>query len=427
MVAVIKPADAPNAVRQRLRVLYVGPFADEIRPIFKDSNEFIAPAYATSAEEALFMARNFDFEAVVIDQRDEGLATRLILPLVASFERSVKLVVVSALREADAYKKIPGIARFIPLPLRETGVLRALGLERRVAANPSAVARFYKPAPMHQRRRKSDRKLTFPVVRLPRFNRAAAMAFSLVALMAIAGIAGKIFRDPLMVHITPAFEVVDNAELKKLSARIDRAENQKRQAERLYVKAQEENGILQSTVRDKLFRVTKILVDHDRNISVISRERQSIKTADKWRRSYAELKARQEGGLMDANSMQIGIMRVLKNDERLAELNKELDLSVAASKRARVEAQILQALADNLEGKAAPVPKPVPPELLPLIRKAAHTVAGLRNSRKQLDSAAQALEIFEDKRQQLKDSAVSMEGMILNDDMVLAKWMWQKI
>lgn len=428
MVAVVRPENSPSAAGNRLRVLYVGPHADEIRPVFRAANDLVAPAYANSAEEALFMSRNFDFEAVVIDQRDEALATRLILPLVASFDRPVKLVVISALNEAEAYRKIPGIARIIPVPIRDLRVMRALGLDHSKSKVGMADVKTFIPAPMHQRKRRSNRSFNFSAIHLPQFNQTVAYSISFVvaAALTFAVFSGLLARD----SGRPVAEIAVNAsgnqaELAKVALRIKRAQREKKQADTAYLEAQAQIVLVQSEVREKLNQVNNLVIEHDRKIGVIAREYKFIKTEKKWNRSYAELKSRVDNGLMDFPSMQIGVLRVLKNDERLAELKAEHSLSVATSKNARVDGLILQALMYNLDGKATAIPKPVPAVILPLVKKSALSLARLRDSRKQVEAAAETLDLFQSKRKQLKNLAFSMEGTAIVDGLAMVRHMWQ--
>jgi|GEM_PF-3342730 hypothetical protein len=121
---------APAMALPRLsrRVLYIGPAADEVCAIVTQHVGEIDIRYESDVRAALVVARQSRFDTVIVDQRDESLATRLIVPLISGIGYDIKLVVVSGLKDVSQYLTVPGVARVLTAPIREGQLLRVLGL-----------------------------------------------------------------------------------------------------------------------------------------------------------------------------------------------------------------------------------------------------------------------------------------------------------
>ncbi|MFO1034813.1 MAG: hypothetical protein U1E15_12345, partial [Hyphomicrobiales bacterium] len=118
----------PGTVR---RVLYIGPAADEVCAIVTQHVGEIDIRYESEVRAALAVARQMNFDTVIVDQRDENLATRLIVPLLSGIGYPVRLVVVSAFNDVAQYLAVPGVARVLTAPIREGQLLRVLGLQQK--------------------------------------------------------------------------------------------------------------------------------------------------------------------------------------------------------------------------------------------------------------------------------------------------------
>jgi hypothetical protein len=128
------------------RVLYIGPAADEICNIITNHIGRIEIAYEQEVQAAFAQMRRREFDVVMVDQRDDNLATRLILPVIQSIGYPVKPVVISALNDVSQYLAIPGVARVLSAPVKEAQFLRVLGLERRAAHEEVLQAPTAQPA-----------------------------------------------------------------------------------------------------------------------------------------------------------------------------------------------------------------------------------------------------------------------------------------
>jgi hypothetical protein len=141
----VLPFKGPVAEKRAVpRVLYIGPAADEICNLVTNHIGRIDVAYEVDVQAAFAQMRRRVFDVVIVDQRDENLATRLILPVLQSIGYPVKPVVISTLKDISQYLAIPGVARVLAAPVKEAQFLRVLGLERR---SREVVLEAPKPAP----------------------------------------------------------------------------------------------------------------------------------------------------------------------------------------------------------------------------------------------------------------------------------------
>lgn len=152
-MAFIKPRDSAKALPGLARrVLYIGPAADEVCAIVTQHVGEIDIRYESEVKNALVLARQMTFDTVIVDQRDEQLATRLIVPLLSNLGYPVKLVVVSQFQDVGQYLSVPGVARVLTSPIREGQLLRVLGLQQKARHfddKPRATA----PAPLAKKRK----------------------------------------------------------------------------------------------------------------------------------------------------------------------------------------------------------------------------------------------------------------------------------
>ncbi len=111
------------------RILYIGSVADEICDLVSPHIGAMQIDYASGVEEGLKLARQVRRDVIIVDQRDTSLATKLVLPLLASLDYELKLIVIASLSTVGAYLRIPGVARVISAPVRESQLIRILGLD----------------------------------------------------------------------------------------------------------------------------------------------------------------------------------------------------------------------------------------------------------------------------------------------------------
>jgi len=129
MVKIVPRTHAPPQTYGNPKILYLGQNADEICDLVSPHIGTIDITYMHDVAGALSAARSKQMDIVIVDQRDVGLANKLILPLFGDLGYSVKLVVVTTLSDVGSYLRVPGVARVIAAPVRATQLARVLGLD----------------------------------------------------------------------------------------------------------------------------------------------------------------------------------------------------------------------------------------------------------------------------------------------------------
>ena len=128
MVKIVEHIPMPEA-GPNPRILYIGQNADEICDLVSPHVGAITIDYVAGVNAALALVTRSPRNIIIVDQRDEALATKLVLPLILSLEHPVKLIVIANLASVGAYLRVPGVARVISAPVRETQLIRVLGLD----------------------------------------------------------------------------------------------------------------------------------------------------------------------------------------------------------------------------------------------------------------------------------------------------------
>lgn len=111
------------------KILYLGQNADEICDLVSPHIGTMSIDYVQNVQDALLHARRVQFDLIIVDQRDDSLASRLVLPLFSDLGYEFKLIVISTLNDVGAYLKIPAVARVLTAPLRASQLSKALGLD----------------------------------------------------------------------------------------------------------------------------------------------------------------------------------------------------------------------------------------------------------------------------------------------------------
>ena len=167
MVKIIDHNPVPS-IEVTPRFLYIGPAADEICDLVSPHIGTMQIDYATSVEEGLSLARQRRRDVIIVDQRDSSLATKLVIPILASLNYEHKMVVVASLSTVGAYLRVPGVARVVSAPVRESQLIRILGLDPNKRRNDKirlaeerekedAAHRLWSPpTPIHENKEAAD-------------------------------------------------------------------------------------------------------------------------------------------------------------------------------------------------------------------------------------------------------------------------------
>jgi hypothetical protein len=129
MAKIIQKPQAPPQAAHAPKILYLGQNADEICDLVSPHIGMMSIDYAQTVNDALLAARAQNLDLIIIDQRGENLAHKLVLPLFNDLGYQVKLVVISPLSEVGDYLRVRGVSRVLTAPVRASQLSRALGLD----------------------------------------------------------------------------------------------------------------------------------------------------------------------------------------------------------------------------------------------------------------------------------------------------------
>jgi hypothetical protein len=111
------------------KILYLGQNADEVCDLVSPHIGAMSIDYTNNVNDALVLARAQKLDLIIVDQRDENLASKLILPLFSALGYPFKLIVITTLSDVGSYLRVPGVARVLTAPLRASQLSKALGLD----------------------------------------------------------------------------------------------------------------------------------------------------------------------------------------------------------------------------------------------------------------------------------------------------------
>ena len=406
------------------RVLYVGQNADEICDLVSPHVGSFEIQYCDDVGAALAVARTRIFDIVIIDQRDENLATKLIVPLISDIGYPVKLVVISALTSIGQYLKVPGVARVLTAPVREGQLVRVLGLDptkRRhdkiKLANEPAIEVAFKKRNILQFL--SDKAMTLIS------NAYKRMAFVLLGVLFTAFTFYGFMIGFFLVSsgwaapqtLTRGNVLVDRVEkdlgdlklaLNLNKQRISESEQQAADASR----SRDEAAILVSFASDT---VDKEIVSRKRQMRVID---SNIKRTNKIQNTFqsqlksgglsADLQRLYSKHLIDRKTYTSNTLGLLETGQRLAGL--ETDLEILESDRAQLLAQVtmLHSLKEQLQ-RSGPMSTitAASSDLLLLTKQALDARAAFDTAAAQVDVSTKTLENLQNSKQVLENQIVN--------------------
>lgn len=350
------------------RVLYIGPAADEMCSIVASHVGRVDIAYETDVQGAMMQARQRPFDVVLIDQRDDRLATRLIVPLLASLGYPLKLVVISSLQNVSQYLAIPGVARVLTAPVREGQLLRVLGLERRnrdvqIEAEPkpaqaAQAASVSKPKSLSQWLSDSFMSMVSTL-----YKRAAfVLLFTLFIAFAFYGaligffLLSSSWAAPLTLQ--RGHELVNKAEreLTDLKVVINQTDQKLADAALAKVTAQRELQDANVVVKYALGTITKEIKSRERQIKTVSlnvKRLKKVKTALQGQLgsngARADLQKLYNKRLIDKTLFNSGALGLIEASQRLAGIEAQLDDAQSQQAEFSLGIETLKALKAAME------------------------------------------------------------------------------
>jgi hypothetical protein len=422
-MATIQPRTPPTGLpAPARRVLYVGPAADEVCAIVTRHVGEIDIRYESEVRAALDVARQTRLDTVIVDQRDERLATRLIVPLFADIGYPLRVVVVSALNDISQYLAVPGVARVLTAPIREGQLLRVLGLTPRGKVVPrGSRPKAAEPEAGEQKAQKPGLLQVFfgqlmgLVSNL--YKRAAFLlllalfcAFAFYAVLIGYFLLSASWGAPMT--LSRGHEMVSKVEreLTELRVSLGKVNQELTETAMLKVRAARDIHDADVLVKYSLGTVNKEIKASNRKRKALSDNiKRMAKVRDVMRRQLdrggmdAELEALFKKRLIDRKTYSASTLGLVEAGQRLATIESDIEDMQARMESFDSTDQLLLSLKDGLE-KGGPITSMAAADAdLMLLAKQSIDAKSAR------DLAASSLEASTVKEQQLKDSAAVLK------------------
>jgi hypothetical protein len=388
------------------RVLYIGPAADEICNIITNHIGRVEIAYEQDVQAAFAQLRRREFDVVMVDQRDENLATRLILPVLQSLGYPVKPVVISPLSDISHYLAIPGVARVLTAPVKEVQFLRILGLERRTVRDEAPILQAPEAKPEKVVKSKtivqalSDRFMSLVSTLYKRS--AFVLLFSLFIAFAFYGVLIAFFLlssgwgAPLT--LSRGHEMVSRVEreITEIKVALNQTEQRLSDAALAKVTAQQELEDAEGLVKYAAGTVKKEIQSRARQVRVLA---QSIKRLSKVRGQLAaqvngsgasaDLERLYQKRLINRSSYSAGALNVIDASQKLAAVEIEIDQSESNIAEFDASAEMLRSLQQALSrGKNVDHVTATSSDLLLLLKQSSDALSARALAQSRLESSA---------------------------------------
>jgi hypothetical protein len=413
------------------RVLYVGPAADEMCNLLANHIGRVDIIYETDVQAAFKHLRGRQYDIVIIDQRDDNLATRLILPVLQSLGYPIKPVVISPLTDIGHYLSVPGVARVLAAPVKETQLLRILGLERRtrpVEEQPPASA-----LPPKQDKAKSTSLVTIVINRCMStismlYKRAAFVmlfalfvAFAFYALLIAFFLLSSGWGAPLT--LTHGHEMVNRVEREITEAKVALNQTDQRLVDESLAKssAKQELRDAEALVKYAGGTVKKEILSRRRQATVLA---QSIKRLRKVQAQLskqvngtgpsADLERLYQKRLIDRSVYSASTLNLIEAGQRLAAIETEIDQSESRLTELAMSQDMLASFDEALKkGKGLESVTATSSDLLPLTNQASNAVAAKEMALSKLTSVDASRATLLKSQNVLSDQIATLESSAL--------------
>jgi hypothetical protein len=386
------------------RVLYIGPAADEICNIITNHIGRVEIAYEQEVQAAFAQLRRREFDVVMVDQRDENLATRLILPVLQSLGYPVKPVVISTLNDVSHYLAIPGVARVLSAPVKEAQFLRILGLERRAAPEEALQPPTARPVKIVKSKsvveKLSDRFMN--LVSMLYKRSAFVLLFSLFIAFAFYGVLIAFFLlsagwgAPLT--LTRGHEMVSRVEreITEVKVALNQTEQRLSEASLARITAEQELqdaeglvGYAKGTVKKELQsrkRQAKVL---GQSIKRLSKVRGQLQAQVDGQGASADLDRLYKKRLINRSSYSAGALGLVQASQNLASVEIEIDQAQSQIDEFSSSEEMLLSLQDALtKGKSVMGVTASASDLLLLVKQSSDALSARSLAQSKLVSTA---------------------------------------
>jgi hypothetical protein len=431
MTQVLSLRHHANQRKAAQRVLYIGPSSDEICNLLEKHVGRVDIAYETQVQAAFAHLRSRQFDVVIIDQRDENLATRLILPVLQSLGYPVKPVVISPLTDIGHYLSVPGVARVLAAPVKETQLLRILGLERRHRAADDAP-----PAAASEAAKRETAKSSFITLIVNRcmstismlYKRAAfVMLFALFVAFAFYGLLIGFFLLSsgwgAPMTLTRGHEMVNRVEREITEAKVALNQTEQRLVDELLAKSSAEQELrdAEALMKYAAGTVKKEMQSRNRESKLLA---QSIK---RLRKVHSQLSKQVNGSgptadlerlyqkrLIDRTSYSASAIGLVEAGQRLAAIETDIDRADGRLDDLAMSQDMLSSLNAALkEGRGLGGVTATASDLLLLTKQASDAIAAKESALSKIQSMEASRATLVKSQKVLSDQIATLENSAL--------------
>jgi hypothetical protein len=430
-MAVIKPRVTAKTLPGTVsRVLYIGPAADEVCAIVTQHVGDIDIRYESDVRAALAVARQMKFDTVIVDQRDENLATRLVVPLLSGIGYPVRLVVVSPFSDIGQYLAVPGVARVLTAPIREGQLLRVLGLDQKAKHFNDKPKGTAPEAPAPKKRRGPVQWLFDHFMGLVStlYKR---MAFILLATLFVAFVFYGLLIGFFLLSsswgapmtLERGQELVAKVEKDLTSIRVSLSETEQKITQVKYEKRAAEqdragaqvlvkyaSGTISREIKSRTHQAVVLQRNADRMVKVKDALSRQLNTGEIGK----DLEKLYSKRLIDRKTYSSGALGMLEASQRLASVEGEVDALQSQAEEATSSLTMLRDLKDALD-KGGPIASvsSSSTDLLLLAKQAVDARAAEDQARARIASSALLLLDLEASRKVLAVQVRQLEGTAL--------------
>jgi hypothetical protein len=292
-------------------VLYFGSFENQINAIHQLHPAEFQIRTSTSVPEFTTLVRAGDHTHVVLDFRDGRLAAQLLLPIVASLNKPLDLIVVTTLDETQTYGLIPRNARILDGAIKEKQLLRLLGLS-------SVRLKSQAPKPSQHRTKWTGRQIATTLLALL-ITAILSVAMTL-AVIQMTNASKKIEQAVAKLSVQPPSAASDG----QVEVRFERAKTELMSARREVQQAQ--SAIMPEL---KKLNAQAVLVASQKNKAAAQVDflKKAIKSAVNSRNNvepFAVLRAKHLRGQITGEDLQQASITALTLDQRVSALDQRL-------------------------------------------------------------------------------------------------------
>jgi predicted nucleic acid-binding protein len=379
-------------------------------------------AYAVHASEALSLARERHFDAVIVDQRGEAHVQQLLLPLLAAMEHRSQIIVISPFARVSDYLRVPGVARVLSLPVRQSQLLRVLGLA--IPERQQRRDRAEKPAP--QAAKPSGFKLSaFAMTAVSNAYKRGAFVL-LATLFAAFSFYGVLIGYFLLssnwgapVTLSHGHELVSKAEqqlndlrvsLNVVSQRLSDAELEQSSAERAHGEARILVNYAAGTVDKEIAARKRRNKSVATNITKLEKTRKAMERQLKAGGMSAELENLYNKRLIDKTAFMSSTLGMLEAGQRLMALEGQIEDLKTEQVNFESTVAMLNSLKDQLEAGQMSTITAADADLILLTKQAVDARSAFDQSKARMDSAEKNRIILADSEALLRNQIAKLEA-----------------